>query len=278
VSEARETPARFDCAALDPLALAGPVLVLAPHSDDEALGCGGTLALLATAGVAAHVVYMTDGRRSPTGADGNPAPDADALVETRRQEARDAMAVLGVPADRLHFLDFPDGSLSAAEDRAGARLAALVERLQPRTMFAPFRHDQHPDHLATHRLARRLARDGIALYQYFVYYRYPMTPGTDIRRAVASRHLRRVDIAEVREVKRRALACYPSQTTAYYPWQTRAVLTPGTLERLTSGDEVFAAFAADTRDRALFEGVPPWFWPALRFGPRAVFLKKRYLG
>jgi LmbE family N-acetylglucosaminyl deacetylase len=273
---------RFDCAELDLHAdLAGPVVVLAPHSDDEALGCGGTVALLVRAGVPVHVVYMTDGRRSPAGEDGEPAPDADALVATRRQEAQDAMAVLGVPAERLHFLDLPDGALTAAEDRAETLLSRLFERLRPRTVFAPFRHDQHPDHLATHRLARRLAASGdgmIALYQYFVYYRYPMTPGTDIRRSVAARHMRRVDIAEVREVKRRALACYPSQVTAYYPWQTRAVLTPETVERLTSGDEVFAAFDEGTPDRALFEGVPPWFWPALRFGPRAVFLKKRYLG
>lgn len=278
--ETFETPARFGCAALDPRALAGPVLVLAPHSDDEALGCGGTLALVAAAGVPVDVVYMTDGRRSPAGADGAPAPDADALVETRRQEARDAMAVLGVAADRLHFLDLPDGALPASEAEAETRLSEIFGRLQPRTVFAPFRHDQHPDHLATHRIARRLAGQdaGIALYQYFVYYRYPLTPGTDIRRSVAPRHLRRVDIGTVREAKRRALACYPSQVTNHFPWQQRPVLTPETLERLTLGDEIFAAFDAGTSDRDLFAGSAPWFWPALRFGPRAVALKKRYLG
>lgn len=277
--QARDPSVRRDCPPLDPARdLAAPVVVLAPHSDDEALGCGGTLALLSRAGVPVHVAYMTDGRRSPAGADGEPAADADALVAARRQEAREAMAVLGVPADRLHFLGLPDGGLSGAEAAAGTRLRDLFGRLGPQTVLAPFRHDQHPDHLAAHRIARRLTGGPIALYQYFVYTRYPLTPGTDIRRSVAPRHLRRVDIAPVREAKRQALARYPSQVALRYPWQTRPVLTPETLERLTAGDELLAAFDAALSDRALFEGVPPWFWPALRFGPRAVALKKRYLG
>src|SRR5690348_6988030 len=42
---------------------AGKVVVLAPHMDDEIIGCGGTIARHAAAGASVTVVYLTDGRR-----------------------------------------------------------------------------------------------------------------------------------------------------------------------------------------------------------------------
>jgi LmbE family N-acetylglucosaminyl deacetylase len=260
-------------------AIDGPVLVLAPHSDDEALGCGGVIARLAPK-TAVHVLYATDGRLSPAGPDGGPAPDADALVADRRAEAEAAMALLGVPADQLRFLGLRDGGLSADQDRLEAAVAGAIDALRPRTVFAPFRHDQHPDHLAMHRAAvRALARSGGSrLLQYFVYYRYPFLLTDDIRRAVAERHLLRVDVATVRTLKRRALDLYVSQTTRRYPWQSRPILTEVLLESRCLDHEIFAEFDPAAPDAEVFGAFTPWLWATLRFGPEIVRLKKRLLG
>lgn len=256
----------------------GPVLVLAPHSDDEALGCGGTIAQLAPQ-VPVHVAYATDGRMSPPGPDGGPAPNADQIVQERRQEARNAMALLGVPSENLHFLDLPDGRLAASQPHLETGLAGLLGRVRPMTVLAPFRHDQHPDHLAVHRAARRVLRSApqVRLAQYFIYRRFPFGTVSDIRQALDPRVLVRVDIDGNRAMKRQALDLYPSQVTAHYPWQSRPSLSRQFIEENCAGDEVFAVFDAAMSDRALFATRSPRFWIGLYLAPRAVQWKKRLI-
>ena len=123
----------------------GRVLVLAPHPDDEALGCGGTLLLHRAQGDPVKAVFVTDGEA------GDPrglyrGRDYRAL---RRAEARRAAQVLGVGA--LEFWGLPDGALAAA---AGLRprLARLLEEERPDIVYRPSPEDPHPDHRA---LARR---------------------------------------------------------------------------------------------------------------------------
>jgi LmbE family N-acetylglucosaminyl deacetylase len=80
------------------------VLVVAAHPDDEALGCGGTIARFHTAGAAVRVVCLAEGitaRHDPTQFDN---PEVKAEIETRSANARRAMALLGV-SDNEIFLD-----------------------------------------------------------------------------------------------------------------------------------------------------------------------------
>jgi LmbE family N-acetylglucosaminyl deacetylase len=268
----------------DPLStLAGPVLVVAPHSDDETLGCGGTIARLAPT-VPVHIVYAADGRLSPSGADGQPAPAADALPAIRRAEAEAAMARLGVAADRLHFLDLPDGRLAAVRPTLTTRLAELIRTIRPKTVLTPFRYDQHPDHLAVHAATvaalerERNAASPITLLEYFVYFRYPLLPGHDIRLAVAAEHLLGVDIETVRAEKRAALEAYASQVTCYFPWQTRPILTAAVLDEHASGREWFVRALPDLPTARLFRRDSLRLRINLRFGPTLVRWKKRLLG
>lgn len=111
-------------------------LVIAPHPDDEILGCGGTIARLCAAGVEVHVAIVTRGKP--------PRFDA-AHVRRVEEEARAAHDFLGVA--RSHFLDFPAAGLdqvSHAEINGG--IGRLVQEIDPDTLFLPFIGDVHVDH------------------------------------------------------------------------------------------------------------------------------------
>lgn len=220
------------------------LLVLAPHMDDEALAAGGTLASLAATS-RIDVAYATDGARSPLPAApwiGSPAPE---LPEARRREAVEAMAVLGIPRHRLHFLDLPDGRLrrSARDLRLG--VARLLEAVRPEDLLAPFRYDGHPDHVALYRAAVDcLGSEGSAgasptVYEYFVYHRSRLLPRGDVRAYVRDDLLVAVDVEDRAEVKRRCLERYRTQTTRYFPWQRRPNLTPELLDEACAGPELF---------------------------------------
>jgi LmbE family N-acetylglucosaminyl deacetylase len=82
---------------------ASSVLVVAAHPDDEALGCGGTIAGLVRSGARVNILFLADG----TGARG---PEAEAARE-RRANAERAATILGALPPR--FLDFPDNGLDS---------------------------------------------------------------------------------------------------------------------------------------------------------------------
>ena len=139
------------------------VLVLAPHADDESLGCGGTLALAAQAGCSVRVLVLTDGRKGYDPAKLPPGDDAarerfeSVLAAQRLQEAAAACRCLGLPAPGC--LGMPDGALASAIGWALDPLAELLADWQPELIFSPFATDAHPDHRAAARLlARALAR------------------------------------------------------------------------------------------------------------------------
>ena len=216
----------------------GTVAVVAPHQDDETLGCGGLIALLAAARPV-HVVFVTDGSRSPVPAG---APADPGLIATRENEARAALGLLGVPAARIHFLRLPDGGLVARDQEYGDVLANAVNRLAPATVLVPFRLDWHPDHIATYHMvaeAHAAGRIPGALVEYFVYTQRRLLPGGDVRACLAPERTWRVDISSVAAVKREALDCYQSQVTRFLDWQHRAILSDDVLRRACDGPEVF---------------------------------------
>src|ERR1700729_3740365 len=109
----------------DPRAVLGaePLLVLAPHPDDESLGCGGLIAEHHARGHDVHVMVLTDGTGSHPRSREYPATRLAAL---RMQEARRAIVALGLPEDRIDFLGLPDGHVSLRGKQfndAAARIA-----------------------------------------------------------------------------------------------------------------------------------------------------------
>lgn len=110
------------------------VLVIAPHPDDAELGMGGAIAELRARGRRVGVLDLTDGEPTPYGS-----------PEIRRRETDAASAILDLSWR---------GNLGLANRRleptleARAQLAAVIRRLRPDALFAPYWVDAHPDHVA----------------------------------------------------------------------------------------------------------------------------------
>ena len=196
---------------LDDILAPGPVLVLAPHPDDESIGCGGMVALASDAGRCLHIAVLTDGTGSHPG---SPTVTPARLRALREAEARDAVAVLGIPPHRLSFLGQPDAhapSRGPAADAVVARLAALVDAHGIGTLVTTWRHDPHCDHEAAAMLADAVARaTGVRHLAFPV---WGLTLPSDQAIDQAPMRGARLDIAAVLPRKRRAIAAHVSQTT-----------------------------------------------------------------
>ena len=174
------------------------VLVIAPHMDDEIIGCGGTLAKHVARGGSVTVVFLTDGAAGGAAPDAA-APDraAEPLTEVRKREARLALAVLGIR--QLEFLEGTDGALSPTPELVD-KLRAILRLGRFDVCYLPFFLEAHPDH----RVASRIlldAADGEA--------RGLQCMGYEIWTALFPNCL--VNIDETAELKREALSHYRSQ-------------------------------------------------------------------
>ena len=116
------------------------VLVLAPHPDDESIGCGGTLCLHAGRGDRSAVVYLTSGELGL-----KHLPTSKAWL-AREQEAAKAAQVLGI-GERF-FLRLPDWCVGDDVAKAAMKLSPLLKRLRPDLIYLPHAQEWHPDHKA----------------------------------------------------------------------------------------------------------------------------------
>jgi LmbE family N-acetylglucosaminyl deacetylase len=162
------------CRSITAAELAESAVILAPHQDDEVLGCGGLTLLKRRAGATVDIVFVSDGRNSHSH-----LMPADELAAIRRQEALEAARVLGVSQDRVHFLGLPDGSLTRHAASGVALLTPLLQELRPRQLFVPCRWDFPPDHLATRAigLASLATLQPVSVFEYPVWFwhHWPVT-------------------------------------------------------------------------------------------------------
>jgi LmbE family N-acetylglucosaminyl deacetylase len=246
--------------------------------DDEVLACGGTIAKLPCK-ERIHVVLATDGTQSPSPI--IPWQDATSpdLGEVRVDESRAALKFLGVPERNVYFLRLPEAQLGKHIPRLAAMLAALVERIQPATLLMPFRYDRHPDHLAVNHVVTAAYQQGnfpqAGLFEYFVYYRWRLLPGRDLRPYVDPQYLLKIDIQDVSVQKRTALSHFKSQTTIFYPWQTRPILTSVLLDEVSQNPELFLRYDPAVNGAAVFTKAVIWIRLVHRLEP--LLKKGRYL-
>ncbi|SDF08411.1 N-acetylglucosaminyl deacetylase, LmbE family [Pricia antarctica] len=124
----------------------GNLLVLAPHPDDESLGCGGLIALLKEAGSSVSIIFVTSGSASHTSV----TYPSTTLSKIREAEAIRACSELGVPISALRFLRAPDSKLGQLQEKEVDALVREVMEIFGVGNFSsialPWRRDPHPDH------------------------------------------------------------------------------------------------------------------------------------
>lgn len=254
---------------LDLRLLPGKIVIVAPHMDDEALACGGLIAKLPHKD-RVHVIYATDGMKSPApiipGRD-EISPD---LGKIRMQESIEAMKLLGVPEHNLKFLCLPEAQLQGHSSSLRNLLGDTIRKIAPAHIFFPFRYDRHPDHLAVnHAIVSDFCQADAPpqLIEYFVYYRWRLMPKRDIRRYIRPEFLFKLEIGDVTLQKRRALDCFTSQTTIYYPWQTRPILTAMLLDQESQNPEFFLISNDSLAGAAVFSDSVLWIHLVHRLEP-----------
>lgn len=208
---------------------AARTLVVAPHQDDETLGCGGTIAAKRGRGEHVAIVCLGDG------ATHNAYIAPERMTAMRNAEALEAASVLGVAPGDVRFLGLREGRFHEPKEHAkGVRaLARIVRREQPEHVFVTYRHEPHRDHAAAYGIvadALAFAGSRAAVYEYPVWYwcHWPLVPhwgdpvvGTLTHPARGAQAAARVffdfryacDVRAFGDVKRAALARYVSQTT-----------------------------------------------------------------
>jgi LmbE family N-acetylglucosaminyl deacetylase len=244
---------------LDLQVLGGTIVIVAPHMDDEGLACGGLIAKLPDKD-RVHIIYATDGMKSPApiirGRD-QISPD---LGKIRMQESIEAMKLLGVPEQNLHFLCLPEAQLKKHISSLRNLLSDKIRGISPTYLFVPFRYDRHPDHLAINDVVTSELQEGILqpqVIEYFVYYRWRLMPKRDIRRYIRPQFLFKLEIGDVAQQKRQALDCFTSQTTIYYSWQTRPILTSVLLDEECENPEFFLISTGSLSGPAIFSNSVP---------------------
>jgi LmbE family N-acetylglucosaminyl deacetylase len=228
VKRALDTVLDRRCRPAEALVLEGTAVVFAPHYDDDALGCGGTIIKRVARGAGTKVVFMTAGGKSHR----HLMPEAE-LKRLRAAEAIAANTRIGLRENDLIHLGHEDGALAKSRDAAGERVAGILSDVRPDLVFVPYRREAPLDHrAATEIVEAAIARTGrqVPRYQYLVWFwnhwpRVPLELGSrrDLFRvlfetATGNYHLLRdfdryVDVSDVLELKRGYLGEYRSQMT-----------------------------------------------------------------
>jgi LmbE family N-acetylglucosaminyl deacetylase len=182
------------------------ILVIAPHPDDEMLGCGGLIQQSLANGARVDVALMTNGDASELSVifgERELIVSPPAMIElgrTRQEESLRALAEIGLPKSRVHFLSYPNNGITQlwrtahwlyldaytspytraalspyrrsltpqapyCGQQALSDLIAILQQVRPTKVFVTHPKDIHPDHWATdcfvrYALATIVARDG----------------------------------------------------------------------------------------------------------------------
>jgi LmbE family N-acetylglucosaminyl deacetylase len=177
--------------------MAQTVLVIAPHPDDEAIGCGGAVCLHRRRGDSVSAVFLTSGE---LGLKHLPREEA---WRVREREAEAASGVLGLGG--ITFLRLPDWFLGERTAEAAEALRPVLRRAAPGLVYVPHAGEWHPDHRAALAIVRRALKeipDPPALRAYEVW--TPLAEYDDVE-----------DVTPVMSLKLRAVRCYASQLPTF---------------------------------------------------------------
>jgi N-acetylglucosamine malate deacetylase 1 len=177
------------------------ILVLAPHMDDEVIGCGGTLYKHLQKGSNVTVVFLTDGRNGShslsqlSGADRE--NEEKRIIKIRKIEAEAALNILGIK--NIIYLDAESYNLSSTK-LIQCRLKDILLSIKPDVVYLPFFLEEHPDHRATSQILLDATENLNIKFNCIGYEIWtPLFPNCLVK------------IDDSIEIKKQALLCYKSQ-------------------------------------------------------------------
>lgn len=243
-------------------------LVIAPHPDDETIGCGATIARKRAAGTDVWVAVVTDGRHSHRSEQIPPLR----LAELRAAESRAACQLLGVDETRVLFLGFEEDTLDRCLGEVAKAISGLLDDLQPDEVLTTSGHDWNADHGSVYRatlqaVADRGFKGRVAAYPVWFWADGPWrTAPWESTFAEASQLLRHpvealqlprprlVSTAGFVDLKRAAFGRYTSQLTNLTGEDGWQVFPDGWIEPFLGDFEVF--FPVEEGDERTDENPP----------------------
>ncbi len=166
------------------LPLSDNTIIIAPHPDDEVIGCAGLIQTLIERGAPPHVIVLTGGEGSHRGCCDTSAED---ILAARHQLTQKAAATLGLPVSHIHCLSYPDGGVSLEHPETD-RLRELLVQLSPKSLFVPHRGEGWSDHLQAAEITKYLLKgQKVSIYEYCVWMWYYNVWHLDYRNACVLR-------------------------------------------------------------------------------------------
>ncbi len=162
------------------LPLTDKTIIIAPHPDDEVIGCAGLIQALVEWGTPPHVIILTGGEGSHRGCCDT---SAEEIIAARHQLTLKAAVTLGLPESHIHCLHYPDGGV-ALEHPETESLQMLLSELAPLSVFVPHCGEGWSDHLQAAEITKHLMTGkDVSIYEYCVWMWYYNVWRLDYRNA-----------------------------------------------------------------------------------------------
>ncbi|MCC5947456.1 MAG: PIG-L family deacetylase [Nitriliruptoraceae bacterium] len=158
------------------------VLLLAPHPDDESIGCGGTVARWTAARTRVSFLLVSDGEASI-----GPVLPTRTIATRRRREAGIAAARLGLPAPIA--LGLPDGHLADHVPDIARAIRRIATEDRPDLVLTPWALERHADHRAVTRAVAAALPDHEHVWGYEAHTPIPQPSHViDVTATLAAKH------------------------------------------------------------------------------------------
>jgi len=211
------------------------ILVIAPHPDDEVLGCGGTIAKHTLKKDKVYLCIVTKAY---------PPEWSEEEIGERKEEVLRAGKILGIK--NTYFLDLPTVKLDTIPQKElNEAITQVVDEVQPEVLYIPHAGDLHRDHQlvfnATIVAAR--PRPGAMIKQILAYETLSETEWAAAFAENAFTPNVYVDISETLEVKRKAMSEYRSELKEFpHPRSLKAICVLAKRRGTSIGVEAAEAF------------------------------------
>lgn len=171
------------------------ILVIAPHPDDESIGCGGTIRKHIEDGDVVHVIFLTSGEK------GGHGKSEEETMQIREAEAQSAAGILGV--QQIEFWKQPDGKCKVSIANI-EMMAIKLKVFQPSLVYVTHNKEQHRDHKAAAQIVKKAFARLSEKNQKPVVYMYEVwTPLSSMDLIV--------DVSKYVSIKQKAITAHQSQ-------------------------------------------------------------------